>query len=100
MEKTSRAERLAWETAGGREVGQDIPITGEPRNELAPGVPAPPPEGTPGSNEDRELEEREVLAEDPELSPETNQRLTEELREVLGSDRVKVPADRPRSSRG
>lgn len=97
--KTSRTERLPWETAGGPEVGQDIPITGEPRAELAPGVPAPPPE-EPDSHENRELEEREVVAEDPELSPEINQQLTEELREVVGSDRVKVPADRPRPSRG
>jgi hypothetical protein len=100
MAKTSRTERLPWETAGGPEVGKDIPITGEPRPELAPGVPAPPPEEQPDSHENRQLEEREVVAEDPELSPETNQRVTEELREVVGSDRVKVPADRPRPSRG
>jgi hypothetical protein len=47
-----------------------------------------------------DLEEREVRAQDPALSEHTNARVTEELRETLGRDRVRVPADRPRASRG
>ncbi len=48
----------------------------------------------------RQFEEREVRAADPALSPETNAALTEELRDVVGADRVRVPADRPRPTRG
>lgn len=45
-------------------------------------------------------EEREVSAADPALSAATNARVTEELRDVVGADRVRVPAERPRASRG
>jgi hypothetical protein len=41
-----------------------------------------------------------VIADDPGLSPETNALVTQELREVVGHDTVRVPADRPRASRG
>jgi hypothetical protein len=93
-------ERLPWELAGGPAVGKDVPITGEPRAEKRPGVPAPPPRrGTP-SAESARTEEREVQAADPDLSDRTNERLTEELREVVGAERVSVPADRPRASEG
>jgi hypothetical protein len=78
-----------------------VPITGEPRDEEAPGVPrAPDPADEGAARGGGETEEREVRVEDPSLSPETNARLTEELRETIGADRVRVPADRPRASRG
>jgi hypothetical protein len=116
-----RSERVDWEYADGREVGRDVPVTSPPREEEAPGVPAPldPGSGTDGSSrpldggsgavrersgatEERSgaTQEREVKAEDPELSPETNARVTQELREVVGTDRVEVPVDQPRASRG
>jgi len=51
--------------------------------------------------EDKGKEEtRAVEVSDPGLSGEANRRLTEELREVVGEDSVRVPADRPRPSRG
>jgi hypothetical protein len=52
---------------------------------------------TPPPNRD---EIREVRVSDPHLSPSANERLTEDLRETLGADEVRVPADRPRASRG
>ena len=98
---TSRGNRQPWEYADGPTVGEDVPITGRPREEERPGVPKPPPRS---DEADRDgsvgTEVREVRAEDPELSPDTNQRLTSELREVVGSDRVEVPADRSRATRG
>jgi hypothetical protein len=100
---TSRGERLSWEYGDGPQAGQEVPITSAPRDEEAPGTPAPPP-APPADGEDVRrdggYEEREVRAEDPDLSPETNQRLTEELRDVVGAERVRVPADRPHATRG
>lgn len=49
---------------------------------------------------DQGLEERQVQVADENFSPETNRRVTEDVREVIGRDSVKVPADRPRPSRG
>jgi uncharacterized membrane protein len=100
---SSHPDRLSWEYEGGPQTGHEIPITSPPRDEEAPGTPAPP-EATPsdGSSGERRdgLEGREVRSEDPDLSPETNQRLTAELREVVGSERVRVPGDRPHATRG
>jgi hypothetical protein len=100
---TSRGHRQPWEYADGPTVGEDVPITSPPREELRPGVPKPPPEPERAEADRRQpagSEVRDVRAEDPELSPETNQRLTSELREVVGTDRVEVPADRPHATRG
>jgi hypothetical protein len=101
---TSRSERLPWEYAGGPNVGDEVPITGEPREEVAPGVPAESEEsGRQPSEPERngdETEMREVRAADPDLSEETNARLTDELRDVVGEQQVRVPVDRPRASRG
>lgn len=120
MTPTGR-DRLDWETAGGgARTGEDVPVTSEPRDEVAPGVPARerilpedraraarprsrparPESGERARRPRRESEEREVRAEDPEFTPETNALLTEELREVVGRDRVRVPAQRPHPSRG
>ncbi|MBV9917980.1 MAG: hypothetical protein JO153_15875 [Solirubrobacterales bacterium] len=111
----SRASRQPWEYRDGPQVGEDVPITSEPRDEEQPGVPRTPdqsesPNGqgarsesenaSGAGGEDEETEEREVRAADPGLSSETNQRLTSELRDVVGSDHVRVPADRPQASRG
>lgn len=95
----SRSGRLPWEQGSGPEVGEDVPITGEPRDEIAPGVPAEPDNPGPEQHGD-ETEIREVRAADPELSAATNERLTAELRDVIGERRVRVPVDRPRASRG
>jgi protein-tyrosine-phosphatase len=91
------SKRAEWEYADGPEVGRDVPVTSEPREEDASGSPQPPPQP-----EDRqeELEEREVKVADPGLDALANQRLTEEVQEVLGTDRVRVRKDRPRPSRG
>ena len=99
---TSPGSRQPWEYADGPTVGEDVPITSPPREEVRPGVPKPPPrsEDADGASERADSEVREVRAEDPELSPETNQRLTSELRAVVGTDRAEVPADRPHASRG
>jgi hypothetical protein len=102
----SRATRQRWEYADGPTVGEEVPITSPPRPEVKPGVPAPPPDqddrepANPETASRAASEVREVRADDPELSPETNQRLTAELRDVVGTDRVRVPADRPRATRG
>jgi hypothetical protein len=96
-------DRLAWETEGGPRVGADVPITSEPRDEVAPGVPRRPrilPQDRPRRDGRDGTEVREGRAEDPDLSPETNALLTRELREVVGSDRLRVPADRPHATRG
>lgn len=92
-------QRPAWEYADGPEVGHEIPITNEPRQERAPGVPQPPSQPA-CEKETAELEERDVTVADPGLDAEANERLTEEVRDVLGTDRVRVPSDRPRASRG
>lgn len=101
-------DRPKWEYADGPVVGVDVPITGEPRAEDAPGVPARTrrPE-SPARLDGRgrrdggsELEEREVTVRDPTLSERANEQLTQEVREVVGRDRVTVPSDRPRPSRG
>jgi hypothetical protein len=104
------SDRLPWETAGGPQVGREVPITGEPlRDDSRPrrdnddgawrqrreAGRAPERSGRRG-----ETEVREVRAADPELSPETNARLTEELREVVGAERVEVPRARPHFSAG
>jgi hypothetical protein len=74
---SSRPERLSWEYGDGPETGEEVPIASPPRDEEAPGTPAPPPE----QSSDRRAaqrgggeEEREVRAEDPGLSPEANRR--------------------------
>ena len=74
------SERHPWEYAGAEEAP---PPTSEPREEIAPGVPAADAEdGSEGDEDaegaDGEREQREVRAQDPELSPETNERLTAE----------------------
>jgi hypothetical protein len=107
----SRRDRQSWEYANGPDVGGQVSITSEPREEHQPGVPHVVPdreptdrEATGGPHGDDNgaaaTEEREVKAADPDLSPETNERLTRELRDVIGRRRVSVPADRPRGSRG
>jgi hypothetical protein len=78
-------------------VGQDVPITGEPRRELDQDAAG---DGEHKVDERAATEEREVRSEDPGLSPETNRELTDELREVVGAERVRVPADRPHIARG
>jgi hypothetical protein len=112
-----RTDRQPWEYADGPEVGQEVPITSPPREEVAPGVPAPSADeaddATKGSasaptavensrstNGTGATEEREVRVEDPELPRELNERLTTELREVIGSARVEVPVDRPHPAQG
>ena len=71
---TSRSHRPPWEYAGGPNVGEDVPIAGEPREEITPGVPAEAEQSEPEEHSD-EIEVREVRAADPELSTETNERL-------------------------
>ena len=94
------SERAPWEYEDGPQVGRDVPITSEPRDEQAPGVPrAPSPSTQPGDGP-AALEEREVKVADPKLDEAANARLTEELQDVLGTDRVRVPEDRPHPSRG
>jgi hypothetical protein len=99
-------QRQEWEYATGRQVGDDLPITSEPRPEERPGVPIrprseKPAESDPGGQERGERSEvRAVEVADPRLSPDANARLTEELREVVGDEPVRVPADRPRPSQG
>ena len=39
---TSENDRADWELADGPVVGRDVPITSEPREEEAPGVPVAP----------------------------------------------------------
>jgi hypothetical protein len=83
----SRANRQPWEYRDGPQVGEDVPITSEPRDEQAPGVPRPPEQSesangervqsdgktaSEGAGEDEEPEDREVRAADPGLSSETN----------------------------
>lgn len=100
---TSRSGRQQWEYAQGPEVGEDVPITSEPRDEEQPGVPEADrsEESVGGANADgAPTEDRTVQAEDPNLSRDTNARLTRELRDVVGTDRLRVPVDRPRASRG
>jgi hypothetical protein len=99
MASERQDDRLPWETVGGPEAGRDVPITTEPREDEAPGVPARPPENA-ATDEAVGTEEREVRADDPQLSPETNQRVTAELWEAVGAERVEMPASRPRTSRG
>jgi hypothetical protein len=105
-------DRQPWEYADGPEVGREVPITAAPREEEAPGIPAPPQanggenggqrgqNGRAAGDGAEATEEREVRAADPELPSELNERLTAELREVVGADRVEVPAGRPRASQG
>lgn len=111
------AQRQPWETEGGPQVGQDVPITSEPREETSPGVPSEPSRnghglregeaartsngrGTAERGQAERYEERVVEVRDPDLSPETNERLTEEVREVVGAERVRVPRDRAHPSQG
>jgi hypothetical protein len=100
----STEERLPWEYASGPAVGEDIPLTGEPRRTLdqeASGGRHEQPTGNANGHSDADgTEVREVRSEDPDLSPETNRELTRELREVVGAERVRVPVDRPHITRG
>ncbi len=64
------SERENWELADGPVVGQDVPITSEPREEEAPGVPVAP-EGHDHDSEDGDsngglTEEHHAPADDPE----------------------------------
>lgn len=103
-------ERRDWEYANGPSAGgHEVPVTGEPREEDAPGVPARAQATRDrgdhggrqrGSRNRRDLETRVVEVNEPELSPETNRRLTEEVRDVVGTDRVEVPRDRPDPAHG
>jgi hypothetical protein len=99
-----QSDRLPWQYIDGPKVGEDVPITSEPRDEIAPGVPAEPeqPDSRRPEPQQRsdETEVREVLVADPGLSAHTNERLTAELREVVGDRQVRVPVDRPRATRG
>lgn len=65
---SSGGERADWELADGPVVGQDVPITSEPREEEAPGVPvAPKPEHADdeeGGSEDGLVEPHEAPADD------------------------------------
>jgi hypothetical protein len=101
---TRQSDRLSWQYVDGPKVGEDVPITAEPRDEIAPGVPADPEQREspqPGRDQhSEETEVREVRADDPGLSASTNNRLTAELRDVVGDQQVRVPVDRPRASRG
>jgi hypothetical protein len=51
-------------------VGQDVPITSEPREEEAPGVPVAPevdhPDGKDGASDEGLTEEHEAPGDDPE----------------------------------
>lgn len=116
----SADHRLSWEYAAGPKVGSEVEITGEPREEVSPGVPRDPApardvprdpapareggahvaEGRDGDRRESGSELREVRVQDPQLSAETNARLTEELREVVGRKHVRVPSGRPHVSRG
>jgi hypothetical protein len=91
-------ERRDWEYAG----GADVPVTSEPRDEEAPGVPARGRRhrGDHADRGRRNAETRAVEVAEPQLSPETNARLTQEVRDVVGTDRVEVPRERPHPSRG
>lgn len=93
-------ERSPWEYESGPTVGRDVPITSEPREEEAPGIPRAPSRPARQDAGGQELEEREVKVADPGLDQTANQRLTEELQDVLGTDRVQVPKDQPHPSRG
>jgi hypothetical protein len=102
-------ERRDWELASGPTVGGEVPVTSDPRDEDAPGVPSRGRAGRErgdhggrqrGASSRGDLETRAVEVEEPQLSPEVNARLTEEVRDVVGSDRVEVPRDRPHPSRG
>lgn len=72
---SSGHERSDWELADGPVVGRDVPITNEPREEEAPGVPVapevPPPDGE-GSASDEGLTEKHAgPAGEPELGDDT-----------------------------
>lgn len=103
------SERRDWEYASGSAVGGEVPVTSEPRDEDAPGVPSGSRGGRgrgehQGSERQgrsgRDVETRVVEVAEPQLSPETNARLTEEVREVVGTERAEVPRDRPHPSQG
>lgn len=47
-----------------------------------------------------EQEIRDVRVQEPGLTRQTNEDLTDEVRDVVGRDHVRVPAGRPRPSRG
>jgi hypothetical protein len=69
---SSESERADWELAEGPGpvVGQDVPITSEPRDEEAPGVPVAPevhhPDGEDGDSDAGLTEEHQAPADDPE----------------------------------
>jgi len=69
---SSERGRLDWELADGPVVGRDVPITSEPREEEAPGVPvAPevqPPDGEDSGSDGGLTENHEDPGGDPELS--------------------------------
>jgi hypothetical protein len=94
------SERSPWEYKEGPQVGRDVSITNEPRDEEAPGIPRAPSRPVRQDDGPQELEEREVKVADPKLDDAANEQLTAELREVLGTDRVQVPKDQLHPSRG
>ena len=102
MTSSGKRTRHSWEYAEGPDVGSEVPVTGEPRSEEKPGVPAalPDGDGERGGGVGGGTELREVRAADPGLSAETNERLTAELREAVAADRVEAPVARPRPTRG
>jgi hypothetical protein len=55
---------------------------------------------SPGPQDTQPVQSREVRVDEPQLSPEANRRLTEQVQAVVEADQVRVPADRPRPSRG
>ncbi|MGB9185057.1 MAG: hypothetical protein WCB67_13430 [Solirubrobacteraceae bacterium] len=67
---SSGSERADWELAEGPVVGQDVPITSEPREEEAPGVPVAPevhqPDGADDDSDEGLTEEHDAPADDPE----------------------------------
>ena len=94
------SERSAWEYEDGPEVGRDVPITSEPRDERGARHPEGSGAARAGRRRSPSLKSARSESPDPALDSGVNQRLTEEVREVLGTDRVSVPKDRTRPSRG
>ncbi len=63
-------ERSDWELADGPVVGRDVPITSEPREEEAPGVPVAPEVQQPGGENSASGEGLTEKHEDPTGDPE------------------------------
>lgn len=67
---SSETERADWELADGPVVGRDVPITSEPREEEAPGIPVAPEvhhsDHEDGGSDESLTEEHESPADDPQ----------------------------------